>query len=570
VFRRLRAFFANLSDSYRATAKVSLWLPVAVVVTFVVLEGFNPFGISDAATARSEEATLRIVAPYYTPSREVVVVLIDDDYLRERQVGWPLRFAEQGRLLRQIASAGPSVILLDLVYPHRHGDAAAGEGGDTIESLLNPIVNTSDPVISKVPVVLTAMARELDTLPAGFDYCSHELRDSSPPLDILDPESLPDALQSRITPDGSGRFRAGYVRWSRCGNDYPLMLGGDVRAPTPVFAAYRAFCESPAHRSRCAASNPTDAPADFVHPMIVRAGAFPPPEQKFAYSESTCQRAMPEKRSLSTGERFLAAFQQLTLGVFSDLRRAPDPQLALPCPAVAVLPLSRLQNASRADWESLLRDKAVVLGADISGIPDIVQSPVHGQIPGAVWHAMALDNLVSLGGSYLTERHAALKEYGGFVLLLLFAYLCPFILRMLEVHSIKRGLAWVSLTLWMGLALLYWGFGDGTAALICLAIGIGLDLTSPAISVIYLLGVAVCAVISAMLLDQGMPPGNWLGLVLVAAAFGHTMKSYVKGSRRKAFPHEFSVLRTVHSTFVALRDRRLDDPTELPVSGDRS
>ncbi len=126
----------------------------------------------------------------------------------------------------------------------------------------------------------------------------------------------------------------------------------------------------------------------------------------------------------------------------------------------------------------------------------------------------------------------------------------------------------MSLTLWLGLALLYWGFGDGTASLTCLAIGIGLDLTSPAISVIYLLGVAIAAVISAMLLDQGVPPGNWLGLVLVAAAFGHTMKSYVKGSRRKAFPHELSVFRTIHSAFVALRDRRMDDSTEVPVSGE--
>ncbi len=48
--------------------------------------------------------------PYYTPSRDVAVVLVDDDYLKSRGAGWPLRFAEQGRLLRQIASSGPSVI----------------------------------------------------------------------------------------------------------------------------------------------------------------------------------------------------------------------------------------------------------------------------------------------------------------------------------------------------------------------------------------------------------------------------------------------------------------------------
>ena len=131
MFRRFRAKLAAIAATYRATAKVSIWLPAAIVLTFAVLEQFNPFGINTAAGARSEQATLRIVSPYYTPSREVAVVLVDDDYLRARNVGWPLRFAEQGRLLRQIASAGPSVILVDFVYPHRHGDEQAGTGTAT-------------------------------------------------------------------------------------------------------------------------------------------------------------------------------------------------------------------------------------------------------------------------------------------------------------------------------------------------------------------------------------------------------------------------------------------------------
>jgi hypothetical protein len=555
VLKRLRAFVAGLAARYRSTAKVSLWVPAAVVLTFTVLDSFDPFGISSAAGARSAQATLRIVSPYYTPSREVAVVLIDDDYLRARNVGWPLRFAEQGRLLRQIASAGPSVILVDFVYPHRHGDEQAAGGSDEIESLLNPIVNTQDPVISQVPIVFTAMAKPPSELPADFSFCADDLRAASADPQVLEPDSFPAALQVRVNGEGTGRFRVGYVRWSRCGDDYPLLLGGYVRAPTPVFAAYRAFCESPEHAERCA-SNPTEQPADYAYPLMVRAGAFPPPEQKFAYSESECQRPMPEKRAVPRSERFLAALQQLTLGVFRDLRNATDPQVALPCPAIAVLPLSRLQDASRVEWEQLLKHKAVVLGADISGIPDFIDSPVHGQIPGAVWHGMALDNLVSLGDSYLAERHSNLKEYGGFVLLLVFAYAFPYVLFLLDQRSMKIGRAWVSLTLWLVLSLMYWGFGDGTAAITCLAIGIGLDLTSPSTSVVYLLAIAAAAVLSALLLEQGIPPGNWLGLVLVAAAFGHTLKTYCRGSKRKTFPADASVLRAIYSAILTLFNRR--------------
>ncbi len=84
------------------------------MLTFAVIEKLDAFGLHEAMDARSEQATLRIVSPYYTPSRDVAVVLVDDDYLKSRGAGWPLRFAEQGRLLRQIASSGPSVILVGL------------------------------------------------------------------------------------------------------------------------------------------------------------------------------------------------------------------------------------------------------------------------------------------------------------------------------------------------------------------------------------------------------------------------------------------------------------------------
>jgi CHASE2 domain-containing sensor protein len=568
VLRRFRASFAWVAARYRVGARVGIWVPVALVLTFAVLKQFNPFGINAAAGARSEEATLRIVSPYYTPSREVVVVLLDDDYLRARNVGWPLRFAEQGRLLRQIASAGPSVILVDFVYPHRHGDGQAGTGTDDIQSLLNPLVNTEDPVIRDVPVVFTALAKGLDALPPDFRFCADRLRDTSTPLDILEPQSLPQPLQDRLRPDGGGRFRVGYIRWSRCGEDYPLLLGGDTRAPTPVFAAYKAFCDSPAHAGRCQDSHPTRDPADYVHPLIVRAGAFPPPEQKFAFSESACQRPMPEGREMGRGERFMAAIQQLTLGVFQDLRTAPDPQLSLPCPAIAVLPMSQLQDASRMEWETLLKNKAVIVGADLSGLPDLVNSPVHGQVPGAVWHGMALDNLVSLGGNYLADRHPRLRAYGGFALLVVFAYVFPFILFFIEQKSIKRGRAWMSFTLWMLLALTYWGFGDGRAAVICIAIGVGLDLTLPSASVVYLLGLAAVAILSALLLEAGIPPGNWLGLVLVAAAFGTTMRVYCRPTPQRTFPHEYSALRAIYLAIGGLRSRRTARVSEPPATGE--
>ncbi|MEJ1965092.1 MAG: CHASE2 domain-containing protein [Gammaproteobacteria bacterium] len=587
MLERLRAVLAGVSATYRATARVSIWLPAAVVLTFAVIEKFDAFGMHEAMDRRSEQATLRIVSPFYTPSRDVAVVLIDDEYLKAREVGWPLRFAEQGRLLRQIASAGPSVILVDFIYPHQHGDADAnassGAPADEIESLLNPVLSATDEIIPHVPIVFTAMAKPLEVIheeqvaaaktagkasPEEFEFCAEAAAEANGQVDILDPESLPTALSQHLQANGRGRFRVGLIRWSRCGDEYPLILGGDPGFPTPVFAAYRAFCESTRHSGQCGGADPWANAGRFRHPMIVRPGAFPTPEQKFAYSDSVCQRPMPASGGVPRSERFLTAFQQLTLGVFGDLRRSASPQLALPCPAVTVIPLSQLQGVSRDTWNELLKDKAVVLGADISGIPDLIDSPVHGQIPGAVWHGMALDNLVALKSSYLAQRYPGWKKYGGFVLLLAFAYAFPFILHVLERKAIKVGRAWISFTLWLLLSIMYWGFGDGWAALFCFGIGVGLDLTSPSTSAVYLLGIAVAAAISAQLLDWGVPPGNWLGILLVAAAFGHTMKAYCAESERKRFPARLSVLRTLFFAITGLPDRQETHSPEPPVNGE--
>ena len=161
---------------------------------------------------------------------------------------------------------------------------------------------------------------------------------------------------------------------------------------------------------------------------IVRSGAFPPAEQAFAYDRSVCQKAAPANGSVPLWRRAAKSFQQLALSVFEDPRHESNVDVSLPCPAVTVIPLSLLQHASRAEWVELLQNKAVVLGANLAGMPDFIDSTVHGQVPGAVWHAMALDNLVSLGDRYLAERHEVFKGVAEVVLILLLAYAFPYVL----------------------------------------------------------------------------------------------------------------------------------------------
>ncbi len=48
----------------------------------------------------------------------------------------------------------------------------------------------------------------------------------------------------------------------------------------------------------------------------------------------------------------------------------------------------------------MLRDRLVLVGANITSTGDLVESPVHGQLPGVYLHAMALDNLINAGMDY--------------------------------------------------------------------------------------------------------------------------------------------------------------------------
>lgn len=60
-----------------------------------------------------------------------------------------------------------------------------------------------------------------------------------------------------------------------------------------------------------------------------------------------------------------------------------------------------LDGGKRSQLDCLLRGKVVIYGAQVALQKDYVFSPVHGQIPGAFIHAMALDNLLTFGDRYI-------------------------------------------------------------------------------------------------------------------------------------------------------------------------
>jgi uncharacterized membrane protein len=184
----------------------------------------------------------------------------------------------------------------------------------------------------------------------------------------------------------------------------------------------------------------------------------------------------------------------------------------------------------------------VLVGGAVSGISDWHQSPVHGQVPGVILHAMALDNLLSLGDRYATDMSTVTAAAIAILLLFLLAFVVPRIhLYYRERNS--RAVAALGLLCWLALAgFLAWSGASGPAVFAAVAVGLALDLIGPMQTFGYVLIVGLMGIGASAFLRLGIAPANWVGVILVMFAFFHTSKQFFKHEERKGFPHKASFL----------------------------
>ena len=287
---------------------------------FFCLLLMDPFGIETASSRRSEQAALRVTAPFYASSGEVVVVLIDDDYLARLGKGWPLPYADQGRLLRTVFQAAPSAVFLDILYRQKHDartDAAGEEPADDPMNLLAPVSSFTDTTLVFAAQIRSGLRTDL--LPS---LCPE--KPVADTLGLEDPASL--LPEFRTWRDSRGhQARVGLVGWWGCGERYPLRLGptasGAVES-TPAMALLEAYCANPAREQPGCALLREEQPADghFTAPLVVRWGAFPPAQQRPFYSAGVCQPYADATGGVPWWQAVKTSLTQLLLGIFEDLR----------------------------------------------------------------------------------------------------------------------------------------------------------------------------------------------------------------------------------------------------------
>ncbi|WDY58127.1 CHASE2 domain-containing protein [Pseudomonas sp. PSKL.D1] len=319
----------------------------------VLIALLDPIGLASSTDDASSRWLNRLLATSYadTGQRQVVVVLIDDDYLQRNHTYWPLPYAEQSKLFKRLLAYKPGAVFVDLLYSHDHSRVFPGQPSGMESQLLANVFERYRQ--QNIPLILANSGLErgkdgaVNTLPSLLHV-------SSPTL----------------------------VSWSGFGNQYPLAAPTSLGVlETPALSLYREYCRRNACKSLPANA---EAAADLA-PMTVQWGAHRSPRQALVSDVSECK--VP------------GLLDQLLQAVFWRLGNNAQANCAYSL-TLSARDLEVTASQDQALIRELLQDKLVLVGAQIAGTGDITVSPLHGKTPGVYLHAMALDNLINWGMGY--------------------------------------------------------------------------------------------------------------------------------------------------------------------------
>lgn len=344
----------------------------------VLVQLLNPFGLRDASEGHADRWLLKMTAPFYPRigQDDVVVVLIDDESLRQLDSTWPMTYRQQANLLRRVLDQQPRGVFVDVLYSQRR------------DSPLSPLLGVLD------------RARR-----AGIPLILADYRDAQG--------------HSLLLPEFSAANTA-VVNWSGHGARYPLRL--DEQRPSPAMWLYAVHCQ----QAGCS------LPPDDAKPMLVRWGYWAPTTRSAYQSARGCTTY---ERGWGLGEPLRLLWRDGTRAQ-QDADRVERPQ---PCPYTRTVFAEQLLHDPAS--AALLKDKLVLVGVNVRGVPDWVNSPVQGQLAGVYLHAMALDNLIGMGTEYWREASTRLGDVSDSDLLQLVLVLLASAIA-LWLESRKQRSAW--------------------------------------------------------------------------------------------------------------------------------
>ena len=326
----------------------------ALITTSLILAVFivDPLGIRNSAEDHYEDHILRLWSPFFseTVSDEIVVVLIDDQYIDSTNT-YPVSYRNLARLLKTIARFEPQSMFYDILQHHEHSDN------------LNRWLRTLDS--QKFPIFM-----------ASNTHYDTEQR-------LNDPESLRHKI--------ANVSQLAAVSWSGEGRYYPLSVPWNNKKMNTVAAAmYKDWCNRDTLCDASSIGNMDDA-------VIVQwSNKHASNQESFFPLGFECGEHSSQWQQLK--ELLVVS---LTQGIQDE--NDVDTTLRKRCPPFLTIAASKLSAPGAAgspELKQAIQGKMVLVGYHVTGGVDLVVSPVHGTLPGVYFHAMALDNLVTLGNEY--------------------------------------------------------------------------------------------------------------------------------------------------------------------------
>jgi hypothetical protein len=354
------------------------------LIVFVVM-AFDIFGIRSGTDQLSRDGFLKLLAPMHCDDarRDIVVVLFRDQDIASKDAlsrlfseserpstSWPLTFDDHALMLEYLEDAQPLAVFIDLLMVSD---------------------NNGDPGLHRFLSVVERTVRDRRMLLAYATVPASDRQPVDPPiLASLIATGVPTVMVGWAGADGT------YPLWVDTVSGTPMMQPADVGADAKATAANFLYA---IHQNELAGR--TLRPPRPEHLV-----SGPPMRLVWGYQPAN-DYVQAGSRCPSWAARMA---QSLTLFAHGfSLRDANDVAWTQPQQRFYI---DTISARDMVDWaengvlSDRLKNKIVLVGAALDGIPDVVQSPVNGMTPGVLFHAMALENLIAMDEGYYRDAPA--------------------------------------------------------------------------------------------------------------------------------------------------------------------
>ena len=377
-------------------------LVCAFLILFIV--SVVMLGIGDKLNARDmvltrfmarAQATLTAQVGYAAAERDrITVVMYDQQFLRHTDSAWPISYQDHADWLLRLAGdpdARPKAIMLDITFGQNRNDPSL----PALRQALCKVQNEF-----KVPVFLAALPSPQTGRLAVRDGLGPDPSSGETPcFTLVGVDYIPDQLDGLAWDYRLTRHRAD-TGWE----DGPADPFANVVQPAYRSAAM-AIAQDVAHLELGEES----APLALVWGL-----------------KSALQRERPDSLTHCKPGAYEAA--RYVPGVLRQFAQTPSSPL---CPYHGTLSMAQLGELPERALAPFLKDRYVLVGANVPGYNDFANSPIHGLIPGVYLHAMALDNLLTYQGKYKQSTGWELTHLPHLLLPALLAVLAVFLVNVL-------------------------------------------------------------------------------------------------------------------------------------------